>query len=87
MSKKALLIGINYRGTNSALNGCINDVGNIHNFLKEEFKLQNNEIRILTEDHSQKPTKNNILDGFDWLSKNAKPGDKLFLHYRVMGLS
>ena len=33
MSKKALLIGINYIGTSSALNGCINDVENIKRYL------------------------------------------------------
>ena len=29
MVKKAVLIGINYRGTENALNGCINDITNI----------------------------------------------------------
>lgn len=34
--KKALLIGINYTGSNHALNGCINDAMNIRKFLVEE---------------------------------------------------
>lgn len=31
--KRALLIGINYTGTANALNGCINDVNNVKQFL------------------------------------------------------
>jgi hypothetical protein len=42
MSKnKALLIGINYMGTESALNGCINDVQNVFSYLKDRFELVN----------------------------------------------
>lgn len=31
--KRALLIGINYTGSANALNGCINDVNNVKQFL------------------------------------------------------
>lgn len=42
MSKnKALLIGINYMGTDNALNGCINDVQNVFSYLKERFECVN----------------------------------------------
>ncbi len=34
--EKALLIGINYAGTSSALRGCINDVHNIRELLVSE---------------------------------------------------
>ena len=33
--KKALLIGINYVGTNSELNGCINDIYSMKNYLEK----------------------------------------------------
>ena len=37
--KRALLVGINYTGTDSALNGCINDISNINKFLLEGKKI------------------------------------------------
>jgi hypothetical protein len=37
--KKALLIGINYRGLDGELNGCINDVEQMKNILKEKYNL------------------------------------------------
>jgi len=61
MTKKALLIGINYEGTDSQLNGCINDVDNMKNILvsKWGFKIEN--ITVLTDKTSTKPTKDNIM--------------------------
>jgi hypothetical protein len=38
---KALLIGINYTGTSSALRGCINDVNNVLAYLRERFQAVN----------------------------------------------
>ena len=40
MSKIALLIGINYRGTKSELSGCINDINNTKDILKKVYKYQ-----------------------------------------------
>lgn len=39
MTSKALLIGINYFGTSSKLNGCINDVKNVRAYLGERFEV------------------------------------------------
>ena len=61
-NKSALLIGTNYYGTNYQLNGCINDVNSIKNFLiNKDF----NNIVLLTDDNSnaQTSTKSNIIDG------------------------
>lgn len=52
---KALLIGINYFGTNSQLNGCINDVKNVLAYLKERFPVVN-EIRLAEEVSVPTPT-------------------------------
>ena len=54
MSKKALLIGINYTGTNIELTGCINDITNISKVL-EKFKYS---CTCLTDLTPLKPTKN-----------------------------
>ena len=81
-SKRALLIGINYRGTSSELNGCINDVNNVKEFLltkgyKEKY------ITVLTEDTEVKPTRTNILKCFLELILS---GDKtLYFHYSGHG--
>jgi len=88
MSRKALLIGINYVGTSSALRGCINDVLNIREFLINEFKMEEDEIIMLTEaagSNDLKPTHANILKYIKWLVNDAKNGDKLFFHYSGHG--
>lgn len=62
MGKYALLIGINYRNTESELNGCVNDVANMKGFLLEHMSLSAENITILTEDQPTQPTKKNILN-------------------------
>jgi metacaspase-1 len=85
--RKALLIGINYFGTQSELKGCINDVKNIKAFLDEHFKLD--EVMVLTDDQtsdpSKMPTRENILNGFRWLTQGANSGDSLIMHYSGHG--
>lgn len=59
--KKALLIGINYRGQRGELRGCINDVTNVKNFLvKYRNWPDNQDFVVLTEDQPNplfQPTK------------------------------
>jgi len=65
---KALLVGINYTGTDHSLNGCIRDVLIIRDLLLKVGYSPNN-ILLLTDsnDSSYKPTCANILAGFAWL--------------------
>lgn len=68
------------------MRGCINDVKNIRGFLESQYPLD--EIRILTDDQSDpqgKPTRANIIKGFQWLRAGASPGDSLILHYSGHG--
>ena len=83
MTKKALLIGINYKDTPSQLMGCINDVDNVENILTGVFKYD--KIKKITDDTIDKPRKNSILRNIDWLIENNKPGDELFFHYSGHG--
>jgi hypothetical protein len=80
--KKALLIGINYTGTQNELFGCINDV----NCIKERISKEGfNNISIMTDITSLNPTKNNILNEFKNLLINSQAGDLLFLLYSGHG--
>lgn len=82
--RKALLIGINYFGTNSELRGCINDVHNVSAFLIERYGYRREDMVILTDDQSDpimQPTRANIINAMGWLIKDAQPNDALFLHY------
>jgi len=83
INKNALLIGCNYIGTESELSGCINDVVNIQNKLTTQYGFNN--IVIMTDTTSKKPTKENILDEIKILLNNSKSGDKLFLEFSGHG--
>ena len=80
--KNALLVGINYIGTPSELNGCINDVNSVKERITQKG-FQN--ISILTDLTSEKPTKANILKEFTKLLSNAQAGDLLFFLYSGHG--
>lgn len=70
--KYAVLIGINYTGTNSQLNGCINDVYNLRTFLIDKCGFLNENIMIICDDGlSTMPTKQNIINGFNVLVNKA----------------
>jgi hypothetical protein len=83
-SKKALLIGINYTGTQNELYGCINDVNSIKERIVKQGFSENN-IRILTDLTSKKANRVNILEEFKNLLINSKAGDFLFLLYSGHG--
>ncbi|KAF8917434.1 caspase domain-containing protein [Mucidula mucida] len=86
--KKALCIGINYKGQRGELAGCINDARNIQNFLCRHFGYKMEDIVMLTDDARnprQLPTRDNILQAMQWLVKGAHPNDSLFFHYSGHG--
>ncbi|KAI9245021.1 caspase domain-containing protein [Sporodiniella umbellata] len=85
--KRALLIGINYIGTKSQLNGCINDVQNIKEFLSS-YNFEEKDMVTLTDDQEEskfKPTRNNIIAAMEWLVHDAEPNDSFFFHYSGHG--
>ncbi len=81
--KSALLVGINYRGAPYQLEGCINDMNNIRDYLVSKRGFNN--IVMLNDDTAMKPTKQNILNEFTKLLKNAVIGDTLFFGYSGHG--
>ncbi|KAI9204859.1 peptidase C14, caspase domain-containing protein [Polychytrium aggregatum] len=85
---QALLIGINYIGGKSPLNGCINDVQNVRNWLLHRNPAYGQNMLVLTDDQqdpSKIPTRANMLNAFRWLAADARPGDHLFFHYSGHG--
>jgi len=86
--KYAVLIGINYFGTNSELGGCINDANNLKEFLIERCNYLPENILMLTDDNDDnKPTKQNIKNSFDMLVDKAKNDQftELWLSYSGHG--
>lgn len=79
--KRALLVGINYVRTQYQLNGCVNDVVNVSNFLK----TQGYTSTIITDTTPVRATKNNIMALLKQLFITSNPGDTCFFHYSGHG--
>lgn len=90
--KKALLIGINYTGTENELNGCHNDVENVRDFLVNDrgFSDDSKDMVIMTDTPDNEgtpfwPSGENILAAFKWLTSYNRDGDILWLSYSGHG--
>jgi len=86
--KKALCIGINYRGQKNELRGCINDARDVRDFLVRHYGYKMEDIVVLTDDSRnprQQPTRRNMLDAMRWLVRSARSDDSLFFHYSGHG--
>jgi len=82
-TKKALLVGINkYQIPGNDLNGCVNDVENMYNLLRNTYNFYGDNIRVLTDERA---TKANILERLDWLIKDSVPGDHLLFQFSGHG--
>lgn len=81
MSNRGLLVGINaYPG--NELNGCVNDVTDMAEFLVSHLGFQEEEIRLVTD---ARATTQAIKERLQWLIKDAAPGDRLIFHYSGHG--
>src|SRR6185295_20051430 len=79
----------------SNLGGCVNDVSRVEGFLRSDLSVPRERIFKLTatdvgKRHPQErpahwPTYQNIVGGFRWLVKKAKPGDCVYIHYSGHG--
>ena len=83
--KRAVLIGINYTGTDSQLSGCINDTNGLKTILTSKYAFAETNIKILTDDTPTKPTRENILAAFTQLLQSGVAGDVLFFSYSGHG--
>lgn len=87
MTKKAVLIGINYPGTKAELKGCVNDVKRMYACLVDRYGFSKENITVLidTDDRYTQPTGRNIRRALGNLVQSAEPGDVLFVHYSGHG--
>jgi hypothetical protein len=83
MSKLALLVGINYIGTQNELKGCINDILNMKNLLETKFGYTNS--ILLSDNTNMKPTRNNIINNLKNIVLNSNKYSEIFFHYSGHG--
>lgn len=86
--RKALLIGINYIGSEHQLAGCIDDVGNVAEFLASRgFSNHPSSMVVMTDRTDPRgpyfPTGHNIIAAMRWLV--SEPETMCFLHYSGHG--
>jgi hypothetical protein len=80
MSDKALLVGINaYPGC--PLSGCLNDIGDMADFLVKKYNFKYSQIRLLADGRA---TTKEILSRLNWLIQ-VSPGDRVVFHYSGHG--
>jgi hypothetical protein len=78
---RALLVGINaYPG--NELNGCVNDVNDMGDFLVSHSGFDESDIRLLTDSRA---TTGAIMERLAWLTKGVKAGDRIVFHYSGHG--
>ncbi len=78
----ALIVGINYIGTNYRLNGCINDANNMREFVSSRGC---DKILMMTDQEIVRPTKINIIAGLTNLLLNTKEGETAMFYYSGHG--
>jgi len=83
--KRALLVGINYIGTQNALRGCINDINNMSAYLQTARGYSSASCIVLSDLAARQPTRANILAAFKELLQGARAGDELWFHYSGHG--
>jgi metacaspase-1 len=78
---RAILVGINaYPG--NELNGCVNDVNDMADFLVSHCDFNESDIRLLTDTRA---TTDAIKEHLNWLVAGAKAGDRLVFDYSGHG--
>jgi hypothetical protein len=77
MANRALLVGIN-KYPSAPLQGCVNDVEDMANFLVNHCGFKHDEIAVLTDERA---TRENIIDSlYDCIIEPSKIGDRMFFH-------
>jgi metacaspase-1 len=82
--KRAVLIGINYYGTENELNGCVNDIRDMKAYL---VRRGFDDIVVLSDEPGADimPTADNILRELGHIIDISEDGDMAFIHYSGHG--
>jgi len=85
----AVIVGINYIGTENELQGCINDASHLKDFLINKAGYSSENIMMLLDNGTvTRPTKQNIIKGFNTLVEKANDGfTELWFSYSGHGTS
>ena len=89
--RKALFVGICYAGTSSFLEMCHEDAWKIKDFFCKHYGFTDTPetIKVLMDaentPESERPTKENIKAGIEWLVDEAIAGDSLLFYYSGHG--
>mmetsp|Transcript_17953 Transcript_17953/g.63019 ORF Transcript_17953/g.63019 Transcript_17953/m.63019 type:complete len:592 (+) Transcript_17953:160-1935(+) len=100
MVKRALCIGCNYPSKKYGLSGAVNDAFLIADCLQRSCGFQPEDICVLHDmlpgqqaksserlvESAKRPTRSNILQRLQWLTRGARPGDVLFFSFAGYGL-
>ncbi|KAF8604156.1 hypothetical protein BDV93DRAFT_522624 [Ceratobasidium sp. AG-I] len=88
-NSRALLVGVRYATAgNNALSTTYLDVNKVLCLIgKHDYKDE--DIRILLDDpclpDDRQPSRQNVIEGFKWLTHNARPGDRRFFYFAGHG--
>jgi hypothetical protein len=76
--------GINYTGTRSALQGCINDALNIQGVLRSKYGF---DVTLMTDNTARRPTQSNIITAIHELVRASQEQDveEIFVSYSGHG--
>ena len=89
VKKRALIMGLNYIGTSSALGGCINDADGLKSLLQSHFGYSDDKIVLMTDNKGdvEYPTRANILSQLDTLVREAidENLDEIWISYSGHG--
>jgi metacaspase-1 len=84
--RRALLVGINYRGQSGELRGCHNDIVNVRRYLIDRQGYSPNNILVLLDDGKHIfPTRQKIILGLQQLVEHSRSGDNVYFHYSGHG--
>ena len=84
--RRALLVGINYKGQNGELSGCQNDVFNVKQYIVTQHKFPEHDVTVLVDDGRHLlPTRHNIIVALQTLVEQSKAGDSVYVHYSGHG--
>ena len=92
MSKRAIVIGINYVGKSNALKGCVNDAVDMRDVLVKKYGFPSQEIQVLIDDTrcapgipAVPPTKANVLSAWSRMTKGLRAGDQVVVTFSGHG--